>query len=52
MAMVAIALGVVGNTLYQGWKLWRQQKRGPAIGALFLAAATITLPLMLALFGK
>lgn len=51
IVFVLLGGGVAIYTGYAGWRAWRQQQKGEAVGAFILAAATVAVPLVLAMFG-
>lgn len=51
LVMVLIGGVVAAYTGYGGWRFWRQQEKGAAIGAFVLAVTTLALPIALAIFG-
>lgn len=51
LAFLVVGAGIAIHTLYGGWKLWRQENRGGALGALFLALVAIAVPIGLMVFA-
>lgn len=51
LVLILIGAGVAAHTGYAGWRLWRRQNRGGALGAFFLAAVSVLAPILLSAFG-
>jgi hypothetical protein len=49
--MILVGGGVAIAAGYGGWRSWQKRERQAAIGAFLLAAATVALPILLALFA-
>jgi uncharacterized membrane protein len=52
LVMILIGGGVAVYSGYGGWRSWQKQEKQAAIGAFLLAAATVALPIALAIFSQ